>query len=134
MTAHGVPALTLLHMSLFRNLKAWKHAKELAVECSKAARDFPECEQRALAEQLRRACYSVPINIAEASTRRGTRLYRQCLDTACVSLSELETILEMARDLEYIELTSFARLEARTIETSKTLYGLRRKASASSAK
>ncbi len=116
-------------MPLHQKLKAWQHAQRLAVECVKAARRFPEYEQEALADQLRRACYSVPLNIAEGSARRGAREYRRYLDTAWASLAEVQTALEIARDVGYLELPDFGRLEALAVETSKTLYGLLRKIS-----
>ena len=116
-------------MPQHHTLKAWQHAQRLAVECSRAARGFPEYEQHALADQLRRAAYSVPLNIAEGSTRRGSVEYRRYLDQAWSSLAEVETALGIARDLEYVEPVVFARLEALSTETSKTLYGLLRKIS-----
>lgn len=120
-----------LTVSHFRSLKAWQHAQRLAVECARAARTFPDYEQGALADQLRRACYSVPLNIAEGCMRLGTREYRRYLDTARSSLAEVETIIELARDLEYVQPVGFARLEALASETGRTLYGLLRKVSQS---
>jgi len=116
-------------MPLHQKLKAWQHAQRLAVECVKVARNFPDYEREVLGDQLRRACYSVPLNIAEGSTRRGTREYRRYLDTAWASLAEVQTALEIARDVGYLEPVQFARLEALAVETSKTLYGLLRKIS-----
>ena len=116
-------------MAHYKTLKAWQHAQRLAIECAKIARGFPEYEQNALADQLRRACYSVPLNIAEGNTRQGSREYRRFLDTARGSLAEVETIVEMARELEYISPAAFGRLEALVTETGKTLYGLLRKIS-----
>ncbi len=121
-------------MPLHQRLKAWQHAQRLAVECVRTARNFPDYEQHALADQLRRACYSVPLNIAEGSTRRGTREYRRYLDTAWSSLAEVQTALEIARDVGYVEPADFGRLEALAVETSKTLYGLLKKISDASAK
>jgi len=105
----------------YRTLKAWQHAQRLAVECVKAARTFPDYEQDALASQMRRACYSVPLNIAAGSAKNGSREYRRFLDTARGSLAEVETMLEMARDLGYVEPALYGRLEALATETSKTL-------------
>src|SRR2546426_2793469 len=68
-------------MAHYKTLKAWQHAQRLAIECVKAARAFPDYEQHALADQLRRACYSVPLNIAEGNTRQGSREYRRVLGT-----------------------------------------------------
>jgi four helix bundle protein len=116
-------------MAHFKTLKAWQHAQRLAIECSRSAIRFPDYEQNALADQLRRACYSVPLNIAEGNTRHGSRECRRYLDTARSSLAEVETIIEMAKELEYISPPDFARLEALSNETGKTLYGLLRKMS-----
>jgi len=118
-------------MPLHGKLKAWQHSQRLAVECAKLARQFPQYEQATLADQLRRACYSIPLNIAEGNARRGTREYRRYLDTAWASLAEVQTALDVARDLGYVEAADFGRVEALATETSKTLWGLLRKISAS---
>lgn len=119
-------------MAHYRSLKAWQHAQRLAIACAKAARGFPEYEQSALADQLRRACYSVPLNIAEGCVKQGSREFRRYLDSARGSLAEVETALEMARELEYIRPAEFGRLEALATETGKTLFGLLRKISGAS--
>src|SRR5216117_1486573 len=116
-------------MSHYKTFKAWQHAQRLAIEGVRTARTFPDYEQSGLADQLRRACYSVPLNIAEGNTRQGSREYRRLLDTARGSLAEVETIIEMARELEYMRPAEFGRLEALVNETGKTLYGLLRKVS-----
>jgi four helix bundle protein len=120
-------------MGSHRTLKAWQHARILAVECAKAARRFPPEEQAALADQLRRAAYGAALNIAEGAARRGSRDYRRFLDCARASLAEVEAILEIARELGYLEMAAFARLEARRDEAAKTLFGLLRTVSAAAA-
>ena len=111
-------------MAHYKTLKAWQHAQRLAIEGVRASRRFPDYEQTGLADQLRRACQSVPLNIAEGKTRYGSRECRRFLDTARGSLAEVETILEMARELEYVSAADFGRLEALTNETGRTLWGL----------
>lgn len=118
-------------MAPYKTLKAWQHAERLAIECAKACRSFPDYEQLRLADQLRRASYSVVLNIAEGSSRRGSREYRKFLDTAKGSLAEVETALGLALELEYVKPADFGRLEALATETGKTLFGLLRKISAS---
>jgi four helix bundle protein len=117
-------------MADFPHLKAWQHAKQLAVECARAATMFPPEERFALADQLRRAAYSAALNVAEGAGRRGTRDYRKYLDTARASLSEVEAILEIAAELGYLLPSTRARLEARRDEAAKTVYGLLRAISA----
>src|SRR5947209_15033477 len=118
-------------MAPYKTLKAWQHAERLAIECSRVSKKFPDYEQARLADQLRRASYSVVLNIAEGSSRRGSREYRRFLDTANGSLAEVETALGLALELEYLKPADFGRLEALATETGKTLFGLLRKISAS---
>ena len=121
-------------MAPYKTLKAWQHAERLAIECYRASKKFPDYEQTRLADQLRRASYSVVLNIAEGSSRRGSREYRKFLDTAHGSLAEVETALGLARQLEYLEAAEFGRLEALATETGKTLFGLLRKITASASR
>lgn len=113
-------------MASHQKLKAWEHTKVLAVECTKAARGFPREEQHALADQLRRAATSAALNVAEGASRASNRDYRRFLDVSRSSLKEVEAILEISRDVGYIDNSTYARLEARCEEASKTVYGLLR--------
>src|SRR5438045_9044834 len=99
-------------MAHYKTLKAWQHAQRLAIECVRASRGFPDYERVSLADQLRRACYSVPLNIAEGNTRYGSRECRRFLDTARGSLAEVGTLIEMARCLEYLPAADSGRLGA----------------------
>ena len=119
-------------VAVYRTLKAWQHAQSLAIACAKAARSFPEYEQHALADQLRRNAYAVPLNIAAGNTRQGQAEYRRALETARAALAEVESILGVARELAYLSPADFGRLEALAIATSKTLFGLHRKIAGSS--
>jgi carbamoyl-phosphate synthase large subunit len=121
-------------MAHYKTLKAWQHAQRLAVDCVRISKSLPDYEQTGLADQLRRACYSVPLNIAEGNTRYGSRDARRFFDIARGSLAEVETILGIARELEYISAADFGRLEALTDETGRTLYGLLRKVSGAAGK
>jgi four helix bundle protein len=121
-------------MPPYKDLKAWEHAHRLAIECVKAARRFPDYEQDGLANQFRRAAYSIPINIAEGSAKKGSREYRKYLDTAAGSLAEVETILGIAKELGYVAPGDFTRIDAIATEAGKTLYGLLRKITAAAHK
>ncbi len=121
-------------MAHYKTLKAWQHAERLAIECVRISKRLPDYEQANLADQLRRASYSVPLNIAEGNTRYGSRDSRRFLDIARGSLAEVETILGMAKSLEYITAVEFGRLEALADETGRTLYGLLRKVSGAAGK
>ena len=114
-------------MPSYRDLKVWQHAKRLSVEVGKAVQKFPDEERDALAGQLRRAAYSVPLNIAEGASRKGSKEFRRFLDTARGSLSEVQTALEIADEMGYLADGEYERLDAIATETAKTLWGLLRK-------
>ncbi|MGH7673822.1 MAG: four helix bundle protein [Gemmatimonadales bacterium] len=59
-----------------------------------------------------------------AKRRRGEEA--RFLDTARGSLAEVQTALEMARELEYLEREESLRLESLAAETARTLWGLLR--------
>ncbi len=114
-------------MSAFRSLKVWQHAERLAIECARVAKRFPGADKNILGEQLMRACYSVPLNIAEGSARKGPREFRRYLDIARGSLAEVQNAIEIAKEVEYLTPQEYARLDAIATETAKTLWGLLRK-------
>ena len=114
-------------MGHFKRLKAWQHARTLAVLSKSAIARLPAAERDGLADQWRRASYSVVLNIAEGASRRGTREFRKHLGIARASLDEIEAILDLAVALDYFRPEELAKLEAIRDECAKTVYGLIRK-------
>lgn len=86
-----------------RDLKAWQHAMELVTAVYSASANFPSTEQFGLTSQLRRAAVSVPANIAEGAARNGSKEFLHFLGIASGSLSELDTLVELAHKLGYLE-------------------------------
>ncbi len=114
-------------MGHFKDLKAWQHARALAVLSRAAIARLPESERDGLASQWRRASYSVALNIAEGASRRGTKEFRRFLDIARASLHEIEAIIELVLAFEYFRPEELAKLQAVREECAKTVYGLLRK-------
>lgn len=65
--------------------------------------DFPGEEKFGLTTQIRRAAVSIPSNIAEGAARNSKKEFAQFLYISLGSLSEVETQLEIARNLNYID-------------------------------
>jgi len=63
-------------------------------------RSFPKEELYGLTSQMRRAAVSIPSNLAEGAARTGQKEFAQFLSIAKGSLSELETQLLIAADLD----------------------------------
>ena len=75
---------------------------DLAEEVYRVTESFPSHERYGLSIQMRRAAISIPSNIAEGVCRFYTREYCRFVTIALGSLAELETQLEMARRLGYL--------------------------------
>jgi four helix bundle protein len=76
---------------------------ELVVAVYAFTETFPPNEKFGLASQLQRAAVSVPANIAEGAARNGTKEFIHFLGIASGSLSELDTLLELAHKLGYLK-------------------------------
>ena len=98
----------------------------LVTEVYSCTRTFPREETYGLVSQLRRAAVSVPSNIAEGHARQTTGEFRHFLGHAMGSLVEVETQIEIAERLNYIDPKRSAELAARTAEIGKVLKGLLR--------
>jgi four helix bundle protein len=77
-----------------------------------------------LTRQVREAAVSVPSNIAEGKGRQTKRDYAQFLYRARGSLLEVETQLEVGRNLGYIEESTFVALFEQAAEVGRILNGL----------
>jgi four helix bundle protein len=98
----------------------------LVEECYRLTDAFPRSELFGLTAQLRRAAVSLPSNIAERQTRHHGKEYVQFLYVASASLSELETQMEVARRLQYIEAKAAEEFLRSSDEIGRMLTGLRK--------
>lgn len=112
----------------FSDLKAWQEAKKLAVLIYKATRSFPSAEQFGLTSQIRRAAISVSANIAEGFARRTSKDKRMFYQTALASLSELESHMLIATELEYLNKEESISLREYCNSCGRLLTGLLRSA------
>jgi four helix bundle protein len=114
-------------MGHYKNLKAWQHARALAVISKPLIERLPSTERSNLADQWRRATSSVVLNIAEGASRRGPKEFRKYLDTARASLDEIEAIIDLAVGLDYLRREDVGKVTAVRDECARTVFGLIRK-------
>lgn len=95
------------------DLLVWQESMALARDVYRVTADFPGHEVYGLTSQIRRACVSIPSNIAEGAGRTGPRESLKFLSIARGSLCELETQLILANELEYFKesIGLFERIE-----------------------
>ncbi len=88
----------------FEDIEAFQRAYRVSLEVHRASLGFPKLEQRALADQLRRASKSICANVAEGFGRqkRSKAEFRRFMQIALGSSDEMRVWLRYALDLGYI--------------------------------
>lgn len=107
-----------------KKLKAWQLSMDIVIDVYKTSDKFPSEERFGLISQIRRSAVSVPSNIAEGAARQTKKEFVNYLHIDRGSLSELDTQLELAKRLEYIDEAIWKELDDKLIEEDKVLSGL----------
>ncbi len=109
-----------------KNLIAWQRAMQLVLKVYSLTREFPKEEEYGLSVQLRRAAVSVPSNIAEGLTRSGRKDRFHFLNISQSSLSEIDTQIDIALGLHYIDGPAYDEIQGQIAEVGRLLSGLSR--------
>ena len=108
----------------YKDLVAWQKSMDLVTAIYHATRDFPKDEQFGLTSQVRRAAVSIPSNVAEGQGRLSEKEFRYFLGQARGSLMEVETQLQIALNLGYLESGKTSILLKACAEIGRILNGL----------
>ncbi len=84
-------------------------------------KNFPQEEIYGLTSQMRRASISIPSNIAEGYGRDGKNDYMKFLNIAMSSLFELQTQIEIGKNLNFISENNFNLIYEDTRELERML-------------
>ena len=95
----------------FEDLEVFQRAYRLSLDIHRASLTFPAVEQRALADQIRRASKSICANIAEGYGRqkRSKAEFKRFLQMAIGSSDEMRVWVRYALDLDYIDEPTWQR-------------------------
>ena len=107
-----------------KRLKAWQLGMDIAVNVYKITERFPVEEKFGLTSQMRKCGVSIPSNVAEGAARNSKKEFVNFLYISLGSLSELDTQLELANRLEFLDNKTWKELDAQLIEEDKVLSGL----------
>lgn len=118
-------------MQNFKNLEVWKKSHALTLSVYESTSQFPREEIYGLTSQIRRACASIPTNIAEGSGRESAADFARFLQIAVGSASETEYLVLLAHDLKYITAAQYTELIETTIRVKKMLIALLKRIRAS---
>lgn len=86
-------------------LDAWKEAMRLARQIYEITQDMPESERFGLCMQMRRCAVSIASNIAEGAGCGTQAEFRRFAQIARGSLTELDTQIWIASEMNLIERT-----------------------------
>jgi four helix bundle protein len=109
-----------------RNLDVWKKSMDFVKDIYKVTALFPKDEIYGLVPQMRRAAISIPSNLAEGAARKGNKEFKQFLNIAQGSISELDSQIELSLSLNYINEAKHVELMDKINVISKMLFGLSR--------
>jgi len=106
----------------YRKLHVYDLAHQFVLDIYKATEKFPESEQRNLTSQLRRAVVSIPLNIAEGSSRRSKKEFLQFLNYSFGSGKEIEVLLLLSKDLGFLTVKEFTDLSKQLDHVMSKLF------------
>ena len=105
----------------FKRLVVWQKAMSLVTNIYKNIKSFPKEELYGLSSQIKRSAISIPSNIAEGYGRKGNRDYLRFLNMSLSSLFELQTQLEIAKNLTFLTEDCFGKIYEDTREVERML-------------
>ena len=108
----------------YRDLLAWQKAMALVTDVYRETDSFPAREMYGLTNQVRRAAVGVPSDIAEGKGRISKKEYVQMLSRARGSIYEVQTQLEISRNLGFLTDAMFTDLGAKAAEVGRLVNGL----------
>lgn len=108
-------------MNSYKELIVWKKAVDLSVALYAATANIPKTERFELVSQMHRAAVSIPSNIAEGYGRKSKKEFHYFLKIAYGSCAELETQLEIAQRLSFVDKETFTSLADRLGEIKRML-------------
>ena len=105
----------------YKNLVVWQKSFKLVIAVYDLTKEFPKSEIYGLTSQMRRSSVSIPSNIAEGQRRGSRKDFRHFLFNAFGSGAELETQLEIAKQLSFAKDTDFSYAEGLLDEVMRML-------------
>ena len=110
----------------YKKLDAYKIAKEYTIYVYSLLRKYPNYEQFALCDQLRRAVVSVPSNIVEGMGRMALKERIHFLTISYGSMTEVMCQLDISQSLGYITEEELKTAEEISDRLGRVLSGLRK--------
>jgi four helix bundle protein len=114
-------------MKTFRDLLIWQKSMNLVTEIYQLTNSFPKEEIYGLSSQIRRCSVSIPSNIAEGYGRESDKDLLRFLNISVGSLFEMQTQLEIAKNISYLKEQDFNNLYEDSREVERMLVSFIKK-------
>jgi len=114
-----------------QDLDVFKKSHALVLKIYKETTKFPADEKYGLVSQMRRAAYSIPMNITEGSGRKSKKELIHFLSICSGSCEEVKYQLLLSKDLGYMDEVTYNELNEGYIVVSKMLFNLSKSLSGS---
>ncbi|MBB6002060.1 four helix bundle protein [Arcicella rosea] len=111
-------------ISSFKDLKVWQKSIVLINQTYSLSKDFPANEKFGLTSQINRASVSIAANIAEGWGRESKKSFVQFLKISRGSLFELDTLLIIAVNQNYLKDSDYDQLLIQVNEIGKMINSL----------
>ena len=111
-------------MKKVEELDVFKLSHSSALEIFGVTKTFPEEEKFGLISQMRRAAYSIPMNLMEGAHCLSSKEYRQFVGIAKGSAGEMKYQLLLVKDLKYISEDEYSNLLSKYERVSQMLTKL----------
>ena len=110
----------------FEDLDVWKKARSLTRRVYGYARQGAFAKDFGLRDQIQRASVSMMTNIAEGHGHRSQKQFAHFLEIARASGTEVQSLLYIVLDANYIRASDFESLYQDTEEIISMIAGLQR--------
>jgi len=105
-------------------LNIFRVSQEPTLECYRVTAQFPNEEEFAMIQQIKRAALSVHLNLAEGCSRKSKAERIRYFELARGSVIEMDATMEMGHKLNYAPLDKAQPLVNSIIKTLKLLSGM----------
>ena len=106
----------------FQNLEVYKKSKSFHIACKKVILDGKL--EKYVTDQLGRASFSVPLNIAEGSGKFSSKDRRNFFTIARASVFECYAVLDILNDEGKIAESELKKIMSQADELSRILYSM----------
>ena len=106
----------------YKQIQVYHLAYQFVLDVYQKSRNFPKEETHNITSQLRRASVSIPLNIAEGSAKSSNKEFAYFLNVSYASAKEVEVLINLCRDLGYLNKKESDSLLFRLDELNAKLF------------